>query len=72
MLAGGCFCGAIRYEAAGPASSHALCHCEMCRRGLNNMCPDYEAFGIDIPDEEAESIRTVEDAVGYIKKAKEV
>ena len=31
-----------------------------------------EAFGIDIPDEEAESIRTVEDAVGYIKKAKEV
>ncbi|WP_439622191.1 zinc-dependent dehydrogenase [Shinella sp.] len=23
-------------------------HCEMCRRGLNNMCPDYEAFGIDI------------------------
>ena len=31
-----------------------------------------EAFGIDIPDEEAESIRTVEDAVGFIRKAKEV
>ncbi len=27
-----------------------------------------EAFGIDIPDEEAENIRTVEDAVSYIKK----
>lgn len=27
-----------------------------------------EAFGIDIPDEEAENIRTVDDAVGYIKK----
>jgi L-iditol 2-dehydrogenase len=23
-------------------------HCEMCRKGLNNMCPDYRAFGIDI------------------------
>lgn len=22
--------------------------CEMCRRGYNNMCPDYEAFGISI------------------------
>lgn len=23
-------------------------HCAMCRKGLNNMCPDYRAFGIDI------------------------
>jgi acyl carrier protein len=30
-----------------------------------------ESFSVDIPDEEAESIRTVEDAVNYIKKAKE-
>jgi threonine dehydrogenase-like Zn-dependent dehydrogenase len=22
--------------------------CDMCRRGLNNMCPDYDAFGINI------------------------
>lgn len=22
--------------------------CSMCRRGLNNMCPDYDAFGINI------------------------
>lgn len=27
-----------------------------------------EAFGIDIPDEEAENIRTVSDAVGFVKK----
>lgn len=27
-----------------------------------------EAFKIDIPDEEAENIRTVDDAVGYIKR----
>ena len=23
-------------------------HCAMCRRGFNNMCPNYEAFGISI------------------------
>lgn len=23
-------------------------HCDMCRKGLNNMCADYKAFGIDI------------------------
>lgn len=27
-----------------------------------------EAFGIDIPDEEAENIRTVSDATEYVKK----
>jgi len=30
-----------------------------------------EAFGVDIPDEEAENIRTVDDAVSFIKKAEE-
>ena len=28
-----------------------------------------EAFGIDIPDEEAENIKTVSDAVSFVKKA---
>ena len=28
-----------------------------------------EAFSVDIPDEEAENIRTVDDAITYIKKA---
>ncbi|SMF69718.1 acyl carrier protein [Pseudobacteriovorax antillogorgiicola] len=31
-----------------------------------------EAFGIDIPDEEAEGIRTVEDAVSYVKKTQDL
>ena len=30
-----------------------------------------ESFGIEIPDEEAENIRTVEDAVNYVKKMRE-
>lgn len=31
-----------------------------------------ESFSIDIPDEEAENIRTVEDAVSYIKKTQDL
>ena len=31
-----------------------------------------EAFSIDIPDEEAENIRTVDDAANYIKKTQEL
>jgi hypothetical protein len=32
MLAGGCHCGAIRYEVWGEPVYHALCHCSDCRR----------------------------------------
>jgi PhnB protein len=29
---GGCLCGAVRYEARGPASDLAFCHCNSCTR----------------------------------------
>lgn len=32
MLGGGCFCGAIRYEAHGIPFHATLCHCSDCRR----------------------------------------
>lgn len=32
MLKGGCFCGAIRYEAAGTPLQETNCHCSICRR----------------------------------------
>lgn len=31
-IAGGCHCGAVRYEVEGVAMTHALCHCTDCRR----------------------------------------
>lgn len=31
-LAGGCHCGAVRYEVEGVPHTHALCHCSDCRR----------------------------------------
>ncbi len=29
---GGCYCGAIRYEAEPPAKSEAICFCTNCRK----------------------------------------
>ncbi len=31
MIGGGCFCGAVRFEADGPVSHETLCHCAICR-----------------------------------------
>jgi len=31
-LAGGCHCGAIRYQVTGDPLTHAHCHCSDCRR----------------------------------------
>ena len=32
MMHGGCFCGAIRYEANAPSFHETNCHCSICRR----------------------------------------
>ena len=32
MLEGGCYCGAIRYEAAAAPFNETNCHCSICRR----------------------------------------
>ena len=32
MLAGGCYCGAVRYEVTGKPVHLTNCHCSICRR----------------------------------------
>jgi len=32
MLTGSCLCGAVKYQAEGPLSLVARCHCEQCRK----------------------------------------
>lgn len=38
MLTGGCYCGAIRYQVAGPALNQVVCHCTMCRGTSGAPC----------------------------------
>ena len=30
--AGGCLCGAVRFEVSVPSATYSICHCRMCRR----------------------------------------
>ncbi len=32
MNSGGCYCGAVRYQASGPLTAVTYCHCSKCRR----------------------------------------
>lgn len=38
MLTGGCYCGAVRYQAGGEPYNRTICHCEMCRRTTGAPC----------------------------------
>ncbi len=36
--AGGCLCGAVRYEATGPLREVTVCHCGQCRKWHGHAC----------------------------------
>ncbi|MEM7224441.1 MAG: GFA family protein [Pseudomonadota bacterium] len=46
-IAGGCHCGAVRYEARGPTVLIELCHCESCRRTVGAPLMSWAAFRRD-------------------------
>jgi hypothetical protein len=48
MLTGGCFCGAIRYQATGRPLSATNCHCTMCRKATG--APFVTWFGVRASD----------------------
>jgi hypothetical protein len=41
---GGCFCGAVRYEASGSPRHLCYCHCESCRRAAGSPAVAWGTF----------------------------
>lgn len=44
---GGCLCGAVRFEARGPAKWAAYCHCNSCRRHTGAPVSAFAGFERD-------------------------
>ena len=42
--AGGCFCGAVRYQASGAPRNLCYCHCESCRRAAGSPVVAWGTF----------------------------
>src|ERR1700680_1228737 len=42
--AGGCLCGAVRYEVSGPAANLCFCHCVSCRRAAGAPMVPWATF----------------------------
>jgi hypothetical protein len=47
-LAGGCLCGAIRYEVRGAPYHRTVCHCSVCRR--SSGAPMVAWFSVKLAD----------------------
>jgi len=44
LVAGGCLCGAVRYEVNAPALSSGYCHCRICQKFTGSTMCAYTAF----------------------------
>ena len=44
ILAGGCLCGAVRFEAEGPPRETTACHCRMCQRNSGTVFAVYASY----------------------------
>ena len=47
IFAGGCLCGAIRYQSSAPPMRAVICHCSMCRKHTGAPIALFVHFPID-------------------------
>ncbi|HST25852.1 MAG TPA: GFA family protein [Gaiellaceae bacterium] len=59
MNAGGCLCGAVRYEVRGPLRDVLVCHCSECRRWSGQAWPATAARRDDLVLVSADALRWV-------------
>jgi hypothetical protein len=46
-FAGGCLCGAVRYEVLGAPRNACICHCESCRRAAGAPAVPWGTFALE-------------------------
>jgi hypothetical protein len=66
-LAGGCFCGRVRYRITGPLSGSRSCHCSRCRKAFSGAG---SAYADVLPDsftwtKGADNLTSYESAPGW-------
>jgi hypothetical protein len=57
---GGCLCGAVRYEVAGPLRDVVICHCARCRRTHGHVAAYASCAPADLRLVEEEGLRWYE------------
>ncbi len=62
--AGGCACGAVRYEVHGPLRDVVDCHCERCRRVTGHFMAATQAADPDLVVADPTAVRWWEAAPG--------
>jgi hypothetical protein len=58
--AGGCLCGAVRYEVHGPLRDVLICHCEECRRWGGHVSASSAAIKEDLVITDARGLRWID------------
>ena len=56
LTTGGCLCGAVRYEVAGPLRDVVNCHCSMCQRLHGSFGPHSKARKVNITVTKADGL----------------
>ena len=54
--AGGCLCGAVRYQVRGPLRGIVLCHCGQCRRWHGHLGAYSSAARTDVLIEDSDAL----------------
>ncbi len=63
ISAGGCLCGAVRFEVTGVPHQRTYCHCRMCQRTSGSILTTWAGFKED-------TFRCIQGEIKYYKSSK--